>query len=187
MGRQARRLWTRSPMNEPPDLVFFTDRDLGRQFPSVLRAAGVPGCPHPIFATRAQRADGVRYAALRTRRQTHDDRGCGNVSEVARENWSNGGQRARSTHCQNQARWGSPSASPIGPHPRRKKVTISAGETGCRVSRRAATTTQRHPIARDSRDLLAAGVVRPETPASEPGVLGRDPRAQTASFCVALR
>ncbi len=28
-------------MNEPRELVFFTDRDLGRQFPSTLRAAGV--------------------------------------------------------------------------------------------------------------------------------------------------
>jgi len=28
-------------MNEPRELVFFTDRDLGRQFPETLRAAGV--------------------------------------------------------------------------------------------------------------------------------------------------
>jgi hypothetical protein len=28
-------------MNEPRELVFFTDRDLGSRFPSVLRAAGV--------------------------------------------------------------------------------------------------------------------------------------------------
>ena len=28
-------------MNEPRELVFFTDRDLGRQFPALLRAAGV--------------------------------------------------------------------------------------------------------------------------------------------------
>ncbi|MGO9948422.1 MAG: hypothetical protein ACLPWG_16410 [Steroidobacteraceae bacterium] len=28
-------------MNEPHELVFFTDRDLGRQFPETLRAAGV--------------------------------------------------------------------------------------------------------------------------------------------------
>jgi len=28
-------------MNEPRELVFFTDRDLGRQFPATLRAAGV--------------------------------------------------------------------------------------------------------------------------------------------------
>jgi PIN domain-containing protein len=28
-------------MNEPHELVFFTDRDLGRQFPALLRAAGV--------------------------------------------------------------------------------------------------------------------------------------------------
>ena len=28
-------------MNEPRELVFFTDRDLGRQLPSTLRAAGI--------------------------------------------------------------------------------------------------------------------------------------------------
>jgi PIN like domain len=28
-------------MNEPRELIFFTDRDLGRQFPALLRAAGV--------------------------------------------------------------------------------------------------------------------------------------------------
>jgi hypothetical protein len=28
-------------MNGPHELVFFTDRDLGRRFPSVLRAAGL--------------------------------------------------------------------------------------------------------------------------------------------------
>jgi PIN like domain len=28
-------------MNEPRELIFFTDRDLGRQFPAILRAAGV--------------------------------------------------------------------------------------------------------------------------------------------------
>ena len=28
-------------MNEPRELVFFTDRDLGRRFPALLRAAGV--------------------------------------------------------------------------------------------------------------------------------------------------
>jgi len=31
----------RSPMSEPRDLVFFSDRDLGRQFPMFLLAAGV--------------------------------------------------------------------------------------------------------------------------------------------------
>ena len=28
-------------MNEPRELIFFTDRDLGRQFPALHRAAGV--------------------------------------------------------------------------------------------------------------------------------------------------
>jgi hypothetical protein len=28
-------------MNEPRELIFFTDRDLGRQFPALLRDAGV--------------------------------------------------------------------------------------------------------------------------------------------------
>ncbi|HEV7610378.1 MAG TPA: hypothetical protein VGO37_00705 [Steroidobacteraceae bacterium] len=28
-------------MNEPRELIFFTDRDLDRQFPALLRAAGV--------------------------------------------------------------------------------------------------------------------------------------------------
>src|SRR5450631_1304926 len=40
-GLPARRSWTRSHMNEPRELIFFTDRDLGRQFPALLRAAGV--------------------------------------------------------------------------------------------------------------------------------------------------
>ena len=31
----------RSPMNGPHELVFFTDRDLGRQFPAALRQAGL--------------------------------------------------------------------------------------------------------------------------------------------------
>ena len=31
----------RSPMNGPREFIFFTDRDLGRQFPSILREAGV--------------------------------------------------------------------------------------------------------------------------------------------------
>jgi hypothetical protein len=31
----------RSPMNGPREFIFFTDRDLRRQFPSILREAGV--------------------------------------------------------------------------------------------------------------------------------------------------
>lgn len=31
----------RSPMNGPPNLTYFADRDLGRQFPELLRAAGI--------------------------------------------------------------------------------------------------------------------------------------------------
>src|SRR5688572_10687631 len=40
-AQPMRRSWTRSRMNGPHDLVFFTDRNLGHQFPEQLRAAGL--------------------------------------------------------------------------------------------------------------------------------------------------
>jgi hypothetical protein len=41
MGSRRKRLKTLSPSNEPPEAVFFVDRDLGRRFPEILRAAGL--------------------------------------------------------------------------------------------------------------------------------------------------
>ena len=132
-------------MNGLRELVFFTYRDLGRQFPAALRQAGLQIEQHDdhfgpetldeewigeigrrgwVAVTRdariryspprAQRADGIRHAAVCPRRQTYYGRGSGDISEVAREDCRNGGRRARAFHSKNPTRWGTHMASTQG-------------------------------------------------------------------------
>ena len=59
--QRRRSSWTPSLMSRPRELVFFCDRDLGRQFPTLLADAGIQVERHDVhFGPRPPMQSGWR-------------------------------------------------------------------------------------------------------------------------------